>query len=124
MNRRQNLMVLKWKIFTANLNPIIGSEQKGVRPVLVISDDDYSVSMPLLTILPITSLKPGRIVYPNEVLIEKYECKETGLTKDSLILAHQIRTISKNRLLDQIGSIEDIEIQESINDALRIHLNL
>ena len=36
-------MVLKWKIFTAKLNPIIGSEQKGIRPVLVISDDDYSI---------------------------------------------------------------------------------
>ena len=117
-------MVLKWKIFTANLNPIIGSEQKGIRPVLVISDDDYSISMPLLTILPITSLKPSRKVYPNEVLIEKHDSTKTGLTKDSLILAHQIRTISKNRLLDHIGSIEDIEIQEIINDALRIHLNL
>ena len=117
-------MVLKWKIFTANLNPIIGSEQKGIRPVLVISDDDYSILMPLLTILPITSLRPGRKVYPNEVLIEKYGSMKTGLTKDSLVLAHQIRTISKNRLLDHIGSIEDIEIQEIINDALRIHLNL
>ena len=117
-------MVLKWKIFTANLNPIIGSEQKGIRPVLVISDDDYSISMPLLTILPITSLKPGRKVYPNEVLIEKHDGTKTGLIKDSLILAHQIRTISKNRLLDQIGSIEDTEIQEIINDALKIHLNL
>jgi mRNA interferase MazF len=117
-------MVLKWKIFTANLNPIIGSEQKGIRPVLVISDDDYSISMPLLTILPVTSLKPGRKVYPNEVLIGKHDSKKTGLVKDSLILAHQIRTISKNRLIDQIGSIEDIEIRETINDALRIHLNL
>lgn len=117
-------MILKWKIFTANLNPIIGSEQKGIRPVLVISDDDYSVSMPLVTILPITSLKPGRKVYSNEVLIEKHNGLKTGLIKDSLVLAHQIRTISKNRLLDQVGSIEDIKIQETINDALRIHLNL
>ena len=117
-------MVLKWKIFTANLNPIIGSEQKGIRPVLVISDDDYSIAMPLLTILPITSLKSGRKVYPNEVLIEKHDSARTGLIKDSLILAHQIRTISKNRLTDHIGSIEDIEIQEIINGALRIHLNL
>jgi mRNA interferase MazF len=117
-------MVLKWKIFTANLTPVIGSEQKGIRPVLVISDDDYSISMPLLTILPITSLKPGRKVYSNEVLIEKHDDTKTGLTKDSLILAHQIRTISKNRLLDQIGSIEDTKIQEIINAALRIHLNL
>lgn len=117
-------MILKWKIFTVNLSPIIGSEQKGIRPVLIISDDDYSVSMPLLTILPITSLKPGRKVYPNEVLIEKQDSASTGLMKDSLILAHQIRTISKERLINNIGSIDDNEIQENINDALRIHLNL
>jgi len=117
-------MVLKWKVFTVDLNPIIGSEQKGIRPVLVISDDDYSVTMPLVTILPTTSLKPGRKVYPNEVLIEKQNSNKTGLANDSLILAHQIRTISKKRLLNLIGSIEDIEIQEIINDALRIHLNL
>ena len=117
-------MVLKWKIFTANLNPIVGAEQKGVRPVLVISDDDYSIAMPLVTILPITSLKPGRKVYPNEVLIGKQDSNKTGLTNDSLVLAHQIRTISKKRLLNPIGSIEDIDIQEIINDALRIHLNL
>lgn len=118
------LMVLKWKIFTANLNPIVGSEQKGVRPVLVISDDDYSIAMPLVTILPITSLKPGRKVYPNEVLIGKQDSNKTGLANDSLVLAHQIRTISKKRLLNPTGSIEDIDIQEIINDALRIHLNL
>jgi len=117
-------MILKWKIFTANLNPVIGSEQKGVRPVLIVSDDDYSISMPLLTILPITSLKSGRRVYPNEVLLEKHESSKTGLARDSLILAHQIRTISKNRLSAQIGSIEDFEIREIINKALRIHLNL
>ncbi len=74
-------MVLKWNIFTANLNPIIGSEQKGIRPVLVISDDDYSILMPLLTILPITSLKPGRKVYPNEVLIEKHDSTENRAYK-------------------------------------------
>ncbi|MCL5771806.1 MAG: type II toxin-antitoxin system PemK/MazF family toxin [Actinobacteria bacterium] len=117
-------MNLKWKIFSADLNPVIGSEQKGTRPVLIISDDDYSNVMPLVTILPFTSLKSGRKVYPNEVLITKQNYKETGLSFDSIILAHQIRTISKKRLLVPIGSIENIEIQEKINDALRIHLNL
>lgn len=91
---------------------------------MIISDDDYSILMPLLTILPITSLKPGRKVYLNEVLIKKHDSIITGLTKDSVVLAHQIRTISKNRLLDRIGNIGDIEIQEIVNDALRIHLNL
>ena len=62
-------MFMKWKIYKADLNPVTGSEQKGARPVLIISDDAYSTVMPLVTILPLTSLKPGRIIYPNEVLI-------------------------------------------------------
>lgn len=117
-------MLLKWKIFSADLNPAIGSEQKETRPVLIISDDDYSAVMPLITILPITSLKPGRKIYPNEVLITKQNYEKTGLSQDSVVLAHQIRTISKKRLSVMLGSIDDIEIQERINDALRIHLNL
>lgn len=117
-------MIFKWKIFTADLNPVKGSEQKGIRPVVVISDDDYSFSMPLVTILPITSLKPGRKIYPNEVLIEKDENKNTGLSIDSIIMAHQIRTVSKNRLIRNIGSIDSMEIMEEVNEALRIHLNL
>lgn len=118
-------MILKWNVFTVDLNPIIGSEQRSVRPAIIISDDDFSTSMPLVTILPITTLKPGRRIYPNEVLIEKKQNdNKTGLIDDSIILIHQIRTISKKRLLEQIGSIEDIELQENINDALRIHLNL
>ena len=50
--------------------------------------------------------------------------KKTGLLSDSIILAHQIRTISKNRLKDLIGGIDDLAVQEKINEALRIHLNL
>ena len=117
-------MFMKWKIYKAELNPVKGSEQKGTRPVLIISDDDYSNFMPLVTILPLTSLKPGRKIYPNEVLIKKQGNTKTGLLSDSIVLAHQIRTISKKRLSDIIGKIEDKEIQEKINQALRIHLNL
>ena len=117
-------MVLKWQIYLADLNPVTGSEQKGTRPVLVISDDDFSLSMPVVTILPITSLKKGRSVYPNEVLLNFKQYPGSGLNIDSLILAHQIRTISKERLIKNIGSIEEIELQENINSALRIHLNL
>jgi len=49
---------------------------------------------------------------------------KTGLLSDSIILAHQIRTISKNRLKDLLGGIDDLVVQEKINEALRIHLNL
>ena len=117
-------MVLKWQIYSADLSPVIGSEQKGKRPVLIISDDDYSLSMPLVSILPITSLKPGRAVYPNEVLLRINENPDTGLKTDSIILTHQIRTISKERLTNHIGNIDDLQIRERVNDSLRLHLNL
>ncbi len=114
-------MNYKWEIFIADLNPVIGSEQKGTRPVMVISDEDFNMVMPVVTILPITSLKEGRRVYPNEVLLKE---GAGGLTQDSIILAHQIRTISKQRLKDSLGFINDYSTRKAINDALKVHLNL
>ena len=114
-------MNYKWGIFIADLNPVQGSEQKGTRPVIVVSDEDFNRLMPVITVLPITSLKEGRRVYPNEVLLKQ---GMGGLAQDSIILAHQIRTISKNRLRDLIGFINNNSTHDAINDALRVHLNL
>ena len=114
-------MNYKWGVFIADLNPVIGSEQKGKRPVIVVSDEDFNRAMPVVTILPITSLKEGRRVYPNEVLLK---AGYGGLLQDSIILAHQIRTISKQRLKDLLGFINNSSAQEEINDALMVHLNL
>lgn len=77
--------------------------------------------MPVVTILPITSLKPGREVYPNEVRLSK---GTAGLAMESLILAHQIRTISKQRLQTQLGSIQETTLQDKIDLAIKIHLNV
>ncbi len=114
-------MNYKWGVFKADLNPVRGSEQKGTRPVLVASDEDFNRVMPVVTVLPITSLKEGRKVYPNEVFLKK---GIGGLSKDSIVLAHQIRIISKQRLKDLIGVIDDYHIQEEISEAIRVHLNL
>ena len=114
-------MNYKWSVFMADLNPVTGSEQQVRRPVLVISDETTNTVMPVVTILPLTSLKKGRRVYPNEALLEK---GVAGLESDSLVLAHQIRTISKQRLMICLGEITDVNIQIQINDAIRVHLNL
>jgi mRNA interferase MazF len=114
-------MSFKWSVFMADLNPVIGSEQQGRRPVLVISDETTNTVMPVVTILPLTSLKKGRRVYPNEVLLKK---GVAGLDADSIVLAHQIRTISKQRLMNCPGDISDKNLQTQINEALRVHLNL
>jgi mRNA interferase MazF len=114
-------MNYKWAVFMADLNPVIGSEQQGRRPVLVISDETTNTVMPVVTILPVTSLKKGRRLYPNEALLKK---GVAGLDADSIVLAHQIRTISKQRLTLCLGEVSDADLQASINDALRVHLNL
>lgn len=114
-------MNYKWSVFMADLNPVIGSEQQGRRPVLVISDETTNTVMPVVTILPLTSLKKGRRVYPNEALLKK---GVAGLESDSIVLAHQIRSISKQRLMICLGEIPDADLQSQINDALRVHLNL
>lgn len=86
-------MVSKWDIWLADLDPVIGSEQGKTRPVLIISNEDVNKLLNIVNVLPITSKKDERInIYPNEVFIEsgKY-----GLSKDSIILCQQIRTIDK-----------------------------
>ncbi len=62
---------MRWSIYLVNLDPTIGSEQGKTRPVLVISDDDVNAILPVINILPLTSLKQGRRIYPNEVLLKK-----------------------------------------------------
>lgn len=114
-------MIWKWVVFLADLNPVIGSEQKGKRPVLVVSDEDFNCLMPVVTIIPITSQKPRRRVYPNEALLEK---GVGGLDATSLALAHQIRTISKERLVTRIGVVDEEAIQGAVIDALKVHLNI
>ena len=89
--------------------------------MLVVSDEVFNGVMPVVTILPITTLKKGRRIYPNEVLLSR---GAGGLSADSIVLAHQIRTISKQRLGKSLGFVSDPVIQESIAQAMRIHLNL
>ena len=94
---------MRWSIYLVNLDPTIGSEQGKTRPVLVISDDDVNAILPVINILPLTSLKQGRRIYPNEVLLKK---EQSGLDKDSLVLCYQIRTVDKKRLIKKLGEVK------------------
>jgi len=111
----------KWSIYRANLDPVIGSEQGKIRPVLVISEDGINNVLNVVNVLPITSRKPGRRVYPNEVLIPQ---NSFGLTNESLILCYQIRTIDKKRLSHFYGEIKDVVKQDEITDALSFQLGI
>jgi len=111
----------QWGIFRARLDPAVGSEQAGTRPVLVVSSEAINQQLNTVTVLPITSRKTGRIIYPSELLLRK---GYAGLTHDSLVMAQQIRTISKQRLLTQYGTISDDDIRAQIIDTIFLYLDL
>ncbi|MCX7068238.1 MAG: type II toxin-antitoxin system PemK/MazF family toxin [Methylococcales bacterium] len=112
---------MRWEIYLVNLDPTIGSEQGKTRPVLVISDDDINAILPVINILPLTSLKQGRKIYPNEVLLKK---EQSGLDKDSLVLCYQIRTVDKKRLIKKLGEVKNDDTRTEIIDALSFQLGL
>jgi mRNA interferase MazF len=113
--------VMRWRVCLANLDPTRGSEQRGTRPVVVVSYEGFNRVMPVVTVLPVTSMKPGRRVYSNEVRLPRSSC---GLRRESLVLAHQIRTIDKGRLVKAVGAVADQALRGSIEEALRVHLDL
>jgi len=115
------MIYVQWSVFWVNLDPVKGSEQAGKRPVLVVSAEEANAVLPVVTIMAITSLKPGRKVYPTEILLP---LTETNLSKDSIAMAHQIRAISKSRLEEKTGEIKSDKIKSQIRDALRLYLDL
>ncbi|MGV8122347.1 MAG: type II toxin-antitoxin system PemK/MazF family toxin [Candidatus Xenobiia bacterium LiM19] len=115
------MKALRWEVYRALLDPAQGSEQGGTRPVMVISHDAINASLPIVAVLPLTSYKAGRRVYPTEVLLPE---GTAGLESDSLIMAHQVRTISCTRLQKHYGTLADEELQGKVEKALRVFLDL
>jgi len=101
----------QFDVYLADLNPTVGKEQFGTRPVLIISNN-YENFIDVVTIIPITSLKEGRKIYPNEVLLKN------ELQKPSILLCQQIRAISKHRLIKKLTNIENKTIRKKIVDTL------
>ncbi len=112
---------LKWHIYRANLDPTIGSEQGKSRPVLIISEDVINGLLHCVNVLPITSRKSDRRIYPNEVLLP---LGIGGLQNESIVLCHQIRTLDKKRLSTEYGVVEAEIIQQEILDALCFQLGI
>ena len=111
----------QWGIFWADLDPSKGSEQAGRRPVLVISAEEVNQALPIVTVLSVTSVKPGRKIYPTETFLE---ASVTGLPKDSIAMSHQIRAISKERLGEKCGSIEDDAMREKVKATIKMYLDI
>lgn len=107
-------------IFDARLNPTEGSEQAGVRPVVIVSRDAINKNSSVVVIVPLTKAANVKRNYPNNVTVAK---GEGGLTFESVLLGGQVRAISKSRILRQRGTLS-VETMQQVDRALRITLDL
>ena len=114
------MVVRRGDMYYADLSPVVGSEQGGVRPVLVIQNDIGNKHSPTVIVSAITSqLNKNRL--PTHIELDS---REFGLKADSVVLAEQIRTIDKSRLKEKIGHIDDNTIMNRINNALGVSFGL
>ncbi len=110
-------MINRGDLYSACLDPVVGSEQGGIRPVLVIQNDVGNRHSPTVIVLAITGqINKARL--PTHVPVP---AEGNGLMKDSVILAEQIRTLDKRRLRERIGTIAP-EVMEKVSEALKISL--
>lgn len=113
------MIIKRGDIFYADLSPVIGSEQGGVRPVLIVQNDIGNKYSPTVIIAAITSqINKAKLPTHIELIADEY-----GITKDSVILVEQIRTIDKRRLKEKIGHLSD-KLMKQVDEALQISFGL
>lgn len=113
------IVVKRGDIFYADLSPVIGSEQGGIRPVIIIQNDVGNKYSPTVIVAAITS-QINKAKLPTHVEISS---EEYGLNKDSVVLLEQIRTIDKKRLKEKIGHMTESDTQK-VDEALTISVGL
>ena len=114
------MIVRRGDMFYADLSPVVGSEQGGIRPVLIIQNDVGNKHSPTVIAAAITS-QTTKNKLPTHIEIGS---GQNGLKSDSVVLAEQIRTIDKSRLREKIGHIDDSEVIAKINNALGVSFGL
>jgi len=115
----QSVQVKRGDIYYADLSPVVGSEQGGIRPVLIVQNDVGNKYSPTVIAAAVTSqLNKSKLPTHIELDAVKY-----GLPKNSVILTEQIRTIDKKRLKEKIGHIDE-ELMNMVNDALFVSFGL
>jgi mRNA interferase MazF len=107
-------------VYDARLDPVEGSEQRGSRPVVVVSRDAINKFSPVVSAAPCTTYREGRRVYPSQVLVI---APEGGMDADSVILGEQVRVLDKKRLLRRRGELTPATMTR-LNQALRIAFDL
>ncbi|WP_227764682.1 type II toxin-antitoxin system PemK/MazF family toxin [Zhaonella formicivorans] len=113
------MYIRRGDIFFAQLNPVVGSEQGGMRPVLIVQNDIGNQYSPTTIVAAITS-QIFKAKLPTHVEIS---AEKSGLEKDSVILTEQIRTIDKSRLKQKVAFLDE-ETMEKVNKAIEISLGL
>ena len=111
------MTVKRGDIYYADLSPVVGSEQGGLRPVLIIQNDVGNRYSPTIIVAAITS-KTDKAKLPTHIALQG---ERHGLQKDSVILLEQIRTIDKKRLKEKLGGLNDI-LMTKVENALRVSL--
>ena len=114
------MTIKRGDMFYADLSPVVGSEQGGIRPVVIIQNDLGNKYSPTVIAAAITS-QTGKNRLPTHIEIGS---DSNGLKSDSVVLAEQIRTIDKSRLKEKIGHIEDSNVMSKVNNAIGISFGL
>ena len=112
--------VKRGEIYYADLSPVVGSEQGGVRPVLIIQNDTGNRYSPTVIAAAITS-QTGKARLPTHIELPVQQ--ECGLTKDSVVLLEQVRTLDKRRLRERMGRVDD-QVMEKIDTAIAVSFGL
>ncbi|MBD5160080.1 MAG: type II toxin-antitoxin system PemK/MazF family toxin [Ruminococcus sp.] len=113
------MSVKRGEIYYADLSPVVGSEQGGIRPVLIVQNDIGNKHSPTVIAAAITSQR-DKTHLPTHIEVQADKC---GLSKDSIVLLEQIRTLDKKRLKDKMGEL-DLGAMNKVNTALSISFGL
>ena len=113
------VIVKRGDIYYADLSPVVGSEQGGIRPVLIIQNDVGNKFSPTVIAAAITSQR-FKTNLPTHIHVDAQGC---GLSKDSIVLLEQVRTIDKRRLKEKMGNLNEVDMSR-VNKALSISVGL
>jgi mRNA interferase MazF len=111
----------QWSVYTIDPGPLSGRGPRARRQVLIVSRESANEALPVVTVLPLVRRRKGRRIYPNEALLPS---GSAGLKRDCIAMAHQTRTVAKERLADPLGTIEDDDLRTQIRRAMCIQLHL
>ena len=111
--------VKRGDIFYADLSPVVGSEQGGVRPVLIVQNDTGNRHSPTVIAAAITS-QTGKARLPTHISVSPLSC---GLPKESIILLEQVRTLDKRRLREKMGRLDE-DVMKKVDAAIAVSFGL